>query len=57
MLAAQQEDKPALWMQPGAWLERFCGELKAVLLVELDVRLLPTVGLIEAMNNEKTKHP
>jgi hypothetical protein len=56
LLATQQEDKPELWMQPGAWLARFCHELETVLLSELNVRLLPTMGLIEALNNEKTKH-
>jgi len=41
-------------MNEGAWLARFCHELEAVLLAELDVRLQPTVGLIEALQNEKT---
>ncbi len=56
LLAAEQEDAPALWMKPGAWLARFCDELQTVLLAELDLRLLPTLGLIEALNNENTKH-
>ncbi len=55
LLATQQEDRPQLWMRPGAWLALFCQELEAALLSELDVRLLTTVGLIEAMNNQKTK--
>lgn len=49
---AQQDDNPALWMKPGAWLARFCHELQTVLLAELDVRLQPTQGLIEAFDNE-----
>lgn len=49
---ARQDDHPALWMKPGAWLARFCHELQTVLLAELDVRLQPTLGLIEAFENE-----
>jgi hypothetical protein len=56
LLAAQQEDQPELWMKPDAWLARFCHELQTVLLAELDLRLLPTLGLIEALNNENIKH-
>lgn len=56
LASAQQEDSPDLWMKEGAWLARFCGELQTVLLAELDVRLQPTVGLIEAFNHENTKH-
>ena len=49
----QQADKPGDWMKQGAWLSRFCNELQTVLLAELDVRLQPTVGLIEALHNGK----
>ena len=48
------DDKPALWMQPGAWLARFRTELQTVLLAELDLRLQPAVGLLEALHNDKT---
>jgi hypothetical protein len=51
----QQADKPEQSMQPGAWLARFCNELQAVLLAELDLRLQPAVGLLEALQHEKTK--
>ena len=47
-----QADDPELWMQPGGWLADFCNELKMALLAELDLRLQPTVGLIEALSNE-----
>jgi hypothetical protein len=50
-----QADNPALWMQPGAWLTRFCHEMQTVLLAELEVRLQPTLGLIEAFDNVITK--
>jgi hypothetical protein len=56
LVDTQQTDHPDFWMKPGGWLARFCNELQTVLLAELDVRLQPILGLIEAMNNEKTKH-
>lgn len=56
LASVQQEDSPDLWMKPGAWLSRYCSELQTVLLAELDLRLQPTVGLIEAFNHENTKH-
>ncbi|MES2950871.1 MAG: DUF3348 domain-containing protein [Pseudomonadota bacterium] len=51
----QTDDNPDLWMKPGAWLARFCTELQTVLLAELDLRLQPAVGLLEAFQYEKTK--
>jgi hypothetical protein len=56
-LEAGREEKPEQWMKPGAWLARFCTELQTVLLAELELRLQPTLGLIEAYNNEKIKRP
>ncbi|OYT93609.1 MAG: hypothetical protein CFE43_02500 [Burkholderiales bacterium PBB3] len=50
--ASGQTDKPELWMKNGAWLARFCHELQTVLLAELDLRLQPTLGLLEAYQNE-----
>ena len=47
-----QADEPALWMRNGGWLARFCQELQTVLLAELDLRLQPTLGLLEAYKNE-----
>lgn len=55
LLDTNQADHPDLGMKPGAWLARFGHELQTVLLAELDVRLQPTVGLLEALHNEKTK--
>lgn len=55
LLDTSQTDHPDFWMKPGGWLARFCNEVQTVLLAELDVRLQPTVGLIEALHNEKTK--
>jgi hypothetical protein len=53
--AAQQQDAPALWRQPGGWLDVFGKEMQEVLLAELEVRLQPVVGLIEAFSNEVKK--
>ena len=49
-----QEVPDALKKQrnPSLWLDAFCKELQDVLLAELDVRLQPVVGLIEAFSNE-----
>jgi hypothetical protein len=51
-----QADAPLLWMQPGGWLAIFCEELQAMLIAELDLRLQPTLGLIEALHNEADRH-
>lgn len=52
---AQQADHPALWVKPGGWLARYLEELQTVLLAELDLRLQPTLGLIEALQDQKTQ--
>lgn len=51
---AQAADESARWMQSGGWLAVFCAEMLAVLRAELDVRLQPIAGLIEALDNEVT---
>lgn len=48
-------DNPDLWMKPGGWLARFYSDLQTVLLAELDLRLQPLEGLMEALNNEMEK--
>lgn len=54
--ASEQTASPVIRMKDGAWLARFCHELQTVLLAELDLRLQPTLGLLEAYQNEmKTK--
>jgi hypothetical protein len=56
LAAAQQQDDPVLWApQPGGWLDVFGKELQEVLLAELEVRMQPVVGLIEAFSNEVKK--
>jgi hypothetical protein len=52
LAAAAQADDPAVWLAPGGWLARFCTEMRAALLAELDLRLQPVTGLIEAFSNE-----
>lgn len=56
LLDSGQADEPLLWMQPGGWLAIFCEELQAMLIAELDLRLQPTLGLIEALHNEADRH-
>ncbi len=56
LVESQQADEPDAWMKPGGWLARFCHELQTVLLAELDLRLQPTAGLIEACNDQKLKY-
>lgn len=44
-------DNPELWMQPGAWLARYCRDMQGALLAELDTRLQAVEGLLEALAN------
>lgn len=47
-------DEPQRWRQPGGWLWAFEQDMQALLLAEMQVRLLPITGLLEAAHNEKT---
>lgn len=49
---AGKADNPALWSQAGGWLARFCRDMQSLLLAELDLRLQPTLGLIEALTQD-----
>ena len=49
-------DDPGLWLQHDGWLRCFCKELQGALLAELDLRLQPTLGLIEAFSNKVNTH-
>lgn len=53
--AGAPPDNPARWMQSGGWLARFCAEMQRVLLAELDLRLMPVVGLVAALDKESTE--
>lgn len=52
LVDAQHVDTPASWTQAGGWLARFCGDMQMLLLAELELRLQPTVGLIEAFKQD-----
>lgn len=47
-------DEPLRWRQPGGWLWAFEQDLQALLLAELQVRLQPITGLLEAAQQENT---
>lgn len=51
-MAASAEDDPALWRQPGGWLHAFEQDMREMLLAEIQVRLQPVLGLVEAAQNE-----
>jgi hypothetical protein len=51
-VAEHETDDPQLWGEPGGWLEQFNREMQGLLLAELEVRLQPILGLIEALNEE-----
>jgi hypothetical protein len=52
LAATQQIDNPAGWTQPGGWLARFCNDMQTLLLAEAELRLQPTLGLIEAIKQD-----
>lgn len=47
-----QADHPAGWTQAGGWLARFCNDMQTLLLAEMELRLQPATGLIEALSEE-----
>lgn len=51
-IEADQEDDPATWNRPEGWLARFSADLQTVLLAELELRLQPTLGLLEAIRQD-----
>lgn len=55
LVDTQQADNPAGWTQTGAWLTRFCNDLQMLLLAEVELRLQPSMGLIEACNENTTQ--
>lgn len=54
--AGEPDDTPGSWLEPGAWLDQFCREMRILLLAELEVRLEPALGLLAALNNEVHNH-
>lgn len=53
--AAQEAKDPEAPMPQAVWLERFCADMRAALLAELEIRLQPIEGLIEALSNEVSR--
>ncbi len=54
---ASAEDASAPSLKPDTWLLPWRQQLRAALLAELDTRLQPTLGLLEAFNQESTSPP
>lgn len=52
----QTADSPERWIRLDGWLANFCRDMQNLLLAELELRLQPVAGLIEALGNEVTKH-
>jgi len=50
--AAGAADDPALWRAPGGWLHAFERDWRQALAAELELRLEPVAGLVEAWSNE-----
>ncbi len=48
-----RQDDPALWREAGGWLHAFERDWRQALSAELDLRLEPVAGLIEAINESK----
>lgn len=46
---ADEPDDPEQWSRPGGWLDVFHKDMQRVLLAELDLRLQPLEGLLEAL--------
>lgn len=55
LLDAGQEDDPLRWRRAGGWLAGFEQDLQALLLAEMQVRLQPITGLLEAARNENKR--
>lgn len=52
LAASGQADSQATWMHPGGWLACFCHNMQTLLLAEAELRLEPSAGLLEALNEK-----
>jgi hypothetical protein len=52
LIELQQADNPAGWAQAGGWLAHFCNDMQTLLLAEVELRLQPTIGLMEALKQD-----
>lgn len=50
--ASGQEDAPRGWRQPGGWLFAFEQDVRALWMAEVQLRLQPVMGLLDAARNE-----
>lgn len=48
-----EQDEPAHWINAGGWLDQFRHDCHNLLLAELDIRLQPVLGLIEAIEEHQ----
>jgi hypothetical protein len=55
-LRARHSPEPDTGGPPQAWQQAFGKDMEAALLAELEVRLQPVTGMMEALNNEVEKH-
>lgn len=51
-----RNENPLAWLETGGWLDAFYTEMQGLLLAEVEVRLQPVLGLIEAFNEEKNRN-
>lgn len=47
-----RDPHPGDWITPGAWLHQFHQEMRMMLLAELEIRLEPILGLLDALNHK-----
>lgn len=52
VVGREVDDDRQLWSQSGGWLAQFAGEMQESLLAELEARLQPLLGLLEALKEE-----
>lgn len=52
---APEDLKP--WMASGGWIDTFCTEMREVMFAELDIRLQPVFGMIEALPQQADTPP
>lgn len=52
LAASGQEDDPIRWRQAGGWIHAFQHDMREMLLAELNLRLQPILGLMEAADHE-----
>jgi len=56
-LQTSSEQHQTQGQAPDNWFHRYCEDAQALLLAELDVRLEPALGLLEACHNEVNNTP